>query len=121
MCLITFFMYMNSPNYLQEDRDDFVHCTCACVHMNIQIDAWVFKGTATGYMYIHVSHVLFMPFNLMWSISTSQLYHGFYSAWDSTALVLNVYTSLGSALGSTYSPHALQIPYTVKTMVQLLV
>ena len=43
-----------------------------------------------------------------------------HSAWDSTALVQYVYTSSGSALGSTYSPRTVHIPYTVKTIRQLL-
>ena len=52
----------------------------------------------------------------IWSIGISQLFHVFYSAWDSTALgACCIYkcTSSGSALGSTYSPHTVQIPYTV--------
>ena len=55
----------------------------------------------------------------MRSICTSQLSHGFYSAWDMYR-PRTVCTSSGSALGSTYSPHAVHIPYTVKTMRQLL-
>ena len=53
-------------------------------------------------------------------ISTSQLSHGFYSAWDSTALVLYVLPRAPPLEVYTYSPCAVQIPYTVKTMIQLL-
>ena len=54
--------------------------------------------------------------SLVQTICTSQLSHGFYSAWDSTALVLYVLPWAPPL----YSPRAVQFPYTVKTMRQLL-
>ena len=93
-------------------------CTVPTITWYFTLYRWCTVRVYTYYSIDILVPKLYNPVvSLIWPISTSHLYHGFYSAWDTTALMLYV---LPRAQVYTYSPRAVQIPYTVKTMIQLL-